>query len=230
MNPLRMMVDLTTPYAGGHAAMYERLVAGAARDAQLDILDAHLLLHLPPCARVLDVGAGGGTLTRVLATRRPDLALSAVEPSAAMRTLADRTLAGLPVVVRDGTAEAPGVADGSLDGLFSAGAIKHWPDRAAGLAACLRALRPGGRLLVTELDRTASFADARAFVARWPAPRLARPFLLANLLAVVARQSVDPPELTRLAAGAGLADVVVGRIPGAPLVMLAGSRPAQPRV
>ena len=91
---------------------------------------------------VLDLAAGTGKLTAVLARLAPDVV--AVEPVAGMR----HVLARLPGVrVLDGTAEAIPLGDASVDAVFVAEAF-HWFDlrRAAGEIA--RVLRPGGSLAV----------------------------------------------------------------------------------
>jgi len=94
---------------------------------------------LPPDAEVLDLGAGTGKLTRVLASRFARV--TAVEPSAEMRAL----IAGAEVL--DGTAEAIPLQDGSVDGVFCGEAF-HWFDWSRALEEIARVLRPGGVLVL----------------------------------------------------------------------------------
>lgn len=90
-------------------------------------------------ARVVDLGAGTGLLTRVLIELGHEVI--AVEPDARMRAVcAARTP---DATVLDGSAEAIPLPDGSVDGVV-AGQSYHWFAGAAGHAEIARVLRPGG--------------------------------------------------------------------------------------
>src|SRR3954447_3114835 len=91
------------------------------------------VLGLPAGARVLDLAAGTGKLTRVL--RAAGFDVVPVEPLPAMRALVPGAL--------DGTAEAIPLDDGSVDAVTIADAW-HWFDRAAASLELERVLRPGG--------------------------------------------------------------------------------------
>jgi SAM-dependent methyltransferase len=114
-------------------------------------------LDLSPHARVLDLAAGTGKLTRALLAGGLDVV--AVEPQAALRErLAAVAGSGS---VRDGLAEAIPLPDGSVDAVTVADAM-HWFDHAAALAEIRRVLSPRGGLAVlwTLPDwRGASWAD-----------------------------------------------------------------------
>jgi SAM-dependent methyltransferase len=92
---------------------------------------------------VLDLGAGTGKLTRVLAARYARVI--AVEPLDELRAiLAER----VPEAdVREGTAEEIPVADAEVDGVF-AGQAFHWFANDNAVAEIARVLRPGGVLAV----------------------------------------------------------------------------------
>jgi SAM-dependent methyltransferase len=100
-------------------------------------------LGLTADATVVDLGAGTGKLTRLLAERFARVV--AVEPLAAMRQrLADR----LPrVEVHDGVAERLPLADGAAQAVFVAEAF-HWFDGPAALAEIARVLAPGGGVVL----------------------------------------------------------------------------------
>ncbi len=97
---------------------------------------------LPPgAARVLDLGAGTGKLTRQLRDR--GLTVIAVEPSAGMRGQLRRAVPGVPVLA--GTAEQIPLASGCVDTVL-VGQAWHWVDPPRAAAEAARVLRPGGRL------------------------------------------------------------------------------------
>jgi SAM-dependent methyltransferase len=123
-----------------NAAAYE-----AARPSYPAEAVAHIVGHgrIGPGRRVLDLAAGTGKLTRLLAPTGADVV--AVEPIAAMR---DRLVALLPgVEVHDGTAEDLPLADRSVDAVTVAQAF-HWFDPALALAEVRRVLRSGGHLFL----------------------------------------------------------------------------------
>jgi SAM-dependent methyltransferase len=106
---------------------------------------AHVVGHgrIGPGARVLDLAAGTGKLTRLLVPS--GAAVVAVEPVAAMR---ERLAALLPAVeVHGGTAEALPLGAGSVDAVTVAQAF-HWFDPGRALAEMHRVLRPGGHLFL----------------------------------------------------------------------------------
>ena len=99
-------------------------------------------LALAPDARVLDVGAGTGKLTRPLLER--GLRVIAVEPVNGMRTVLVRSAPGSDI--RPGQAEALPLADGEVDGIV-AGQAFHWFANATALGEFARVLRSShGRL------------------------------------------------------------------------------------
>jgi SAM-dependent methyltransferase len=92
-------------------------------------------------ATVLDVGAGTGKLTRVLARRYATVI--AVEPLDRMRGVLERLLPG--VESHSGTAEEIPLPDSSVDAVF-AGQAFHWFDHDLAIPEFARVLRPGGVL------------------------------------------------------------------------------------
>ena len=98
-------------------------------------------LGLAPGKIVVDLGAGTGKFTRLLA--RAGAEVIAVEPVAAMR---QQLGASLPAVrALSGTAEAIPLDTASVDAVVCAQAF-HWFANDAALAEIHRVLRPGGRL------------------------------------------------------------------------------------
>ncbi len=109
--------------------------------------------HWQPDLRVLEVGSGSGGVTEFLA--HP---VTGVDP--AFERTAERTTQWLDR--RPGRATALPVADGSFDAVLCLEVLEHLPgdEREPALREMLRALRPGGRLIVTfPADETALELD-----------------------------------------------------------------------
>ena len=100
------------------------------------LLDA---LPLDADASVLDLGAGTGKLTRILARRYRDV--TAVEPLANMRAMLEHVVPGVTALA--GSAERIPLDDASVDGAFAAQAF-HWFDKPVALPEIARVLRRGG--------------------------------------------------------------------------------------
>jgi ubiquinone/menaquinone biosynthesis C-methylase UbiE len=98
---------------------------------------------LDPGRVVIDVGSGTGILSRGLLDAG-GARVVAVEPNAAMRAAAERTLAGHPRFESvDATAEATGLAPASADLVIAAQAF-HWFDAPRARAEFARILVPDG--------------------------------------------------------------------------------------
>ncbi|KAL7901119.1 S-adenosyl-L-methionine-dependent methyltransferase [Trichoderma sp. SZMC 28014] len=105
-----------------------------------------LLTHLGVAgkskARIIDLAAGTGKFTELLAARPEEYEILAVEPTGSMReTLVEKGLRG--VTAKEGTAEKMDVEDGWADGIVIAQAF-HWFATEASLAEIHRVLKPGG--------------------------------------------------------------------------------------
>jgi SAM-dependent methyltransferase len=123
---------------GSSADAYER-----GRPPYPDDAIAYLAaeLGLGPAARILDLAAGTGKLTRLLVEGGAEVV--AVEPVAAMRAALERALPEVSVL--EGTAESIPLAAGSVDAVTVAQAF-HWFDADAAIVEIHRVLRPGGGL------------------------------------------------------------------------------------
>jgi SAM-dependent methyltransferase len=104
------------------------------------ILDA---VPVAPASSVVDLGAGTGKLTRVLARRYESVV--AVEPLAELRSILAATVPAAAAL--EGRAEAIPLPDGALDAVF-AGQSFHWFAHEEAVAEIVRVLRPGGLLAV----------------------------------------------------------------------------------
>jgi SAM-dependent methyltransferase len=124
-----------------------------------------------PGARVCDLAAGTGKLTRSLVATGADIL--AVEPVPGMRAQLSEVLP--EVEVRDGTAEAIPCEDGSLDAVTVAQAF-HWFKFEEALAEIRRVLRPGGGLaiLFNQRDEREPWVAAMNEVIQWHTRTVAR--------------------------------------------------------
>jgi SAM-dependent methyltransferase len=147
---------------GAAADLYDRARPSYPPEAARWMLGEHPL-------RVVDLGAGTGKFTRVVAALGHEVI--AVEPDPGMR---ERLAAATPgVVVLGGSAEAIPLGHASADAVVAAQSF-HWFDNAEARAEIARVLRPGGVLApiwnvrddsvpwVAELSRTVLEGDASA--------------------------------------------------------------------
>ena len=103
-----------------------------------EVLD---LLPVPDDATVLDLGAGTGKLTRVLAARYAHVI--ALEPLAEMRAILAAQVPSAEAL--PGLAEAIPLDDAAVDAVFTGQAF-HWFANDIAVAEIARVLRPGGVL------------------------------------------------------------------------------------
>jgi ubiquinone/menaquinone biosynthesis C-methylase UbiE len=104
--------------------------------------------------RILDVGCGPGFYcVELLDDVGPSGSVVGVDSSPAMLALAERRCAGREnVELLEAEAVSLPVPDGSFDAAVSVQVQEYVADAAAGLAELRRALRPGGRALVWDID------------------------------------------------------------------------------
>ncbi|OAN50678.1 SAM-dependent methyltransferase [Paramagnetospirillum marisnigri] len=104
----------------------------------------------PPKPRILDLGAGTGLLSALVAQARPDAEFVLSDLSEAMLEQARRRFAGTTVTASFRVMDHLSLADeAAFDVVMSALSIHHLedPDKRALYAACARALKPGGLFL-----------------------------------------------------------------------------------
>ena len=140
---------------------YERSRPSYPADA-VAVLAAEL--GIGPGHTVLDLAAGTGKLTRLLAELGAQLV--AVEPSAAMRRQFGAVLPDIPVY--EGTAEHIPLGDASVDAVVVAQAF-HWFDAPKALAEIARVLRPRGGLALiwNERDESVPWVAELSHVMQW---------------------------------------------------------------
>jgi SAM-dependent methyltransferase len=132
------LIDPRSTSFGREAAAYESARPSYPEEAIELVAEAS---GLGPQATVVDLAAGTGKLTTLLARRFSHL--TAVEPSAGMRASLQRSLPGLEPLA--GSAESIPLADASADAVFVAEAF-HWFDPEPAIAEISRVLTRGGTL------------------------------------------------------------------------------------
>ena len=195
------MAGLPEP-AAGRAVPQARLarsfghVAVAYDDARPEyapeaLTRAAAALRLDPGARIVDLAAGTGKLTRPLVERFGEVV--AVEPAAEMRAVLEARTPG--AVSRAGTAEHIPLPDDWADAVFVADAF-HWFDLPTALREIARVLRPRGGLALLWNDWWTDGADGTSDVLDPPLPAAARELLDAVYVrsgrAASARAAGDP--------------------------------------
>lgn len=181
--------------AAGLEPLYQRFVH--------EVVDHEVVAERP--GTVVDVGCGGGQVSRLLAGRLPGARVIGVDLSGAMvarARAAGRRLGNLEI--RRGDAMDLPLPPASADLCVSVASIKHWPDQRRGLEQIRRVLRPGGSMVILEVDRRCDPAAARAFAAYWrhvlPGTR---PLLAWYFRRFVAGQGLDHEQLQGLVRAAG---------------------------
>jgi SAM-dependent methyltransferase len=180
---------------GRIAADYDAVRPDYATEA---LARAAEVLGLAPEARVVDLAAGSGTLTRALAERFAEVV--AVEPDDGMLAiLAERSpqVEALP-----GTAEDIPLLAGSADAVFVGDAF-HWFDGPAAVAELARVLRPLGGVAMLWNNWWSDGADGTTDSLDPPLPANARALLdevyVNSGRAAAASEKADP--LTAFADG-----------------------------
>lgn len=107
--------------------------------------------RLPPKAEGFDLGCGSGRWAARVAPRVGRL--HCIDPSAQALAVANRLLSGVASVIAkvdfmEAAVDAIPLQDGSQDFGYSLGVLHHVPDTSAGIAACVRKLKPGAPFLV----------------------------------------------------------------------------------
>lgn len=156
-------------------------------------------LNPQPALSWLDVGAGNGAFTALLAARAQPSAILGVDPSPAQLAYARiRQDVGTARFEKGHAMELP-AADASVDAAVMALVIAFVPDPAKGIAEMVRVVKPGGLVA--------------AYMWNWPEGfpfHAVERVITARGLPVVAPPSHEASRAERLAAlwtGAGLADV-----------------------
>lgn len=158
------MTTTAQDYFARVAGDWDEMQSGYFTTAMRDAAIARA--QLAPDAVVADVGTGTGFVIQGLA---PHVAqVYGFDESAEMLAVARRNLAAWTNVALQ---EAPGddlpLPDDSLDAVFGNMYLHHTADPPAAIAELARVLRPGGRLVLTDLDAHDQAWMRAAMADRW---------------------------------------------------------------
>jgi len=150
------MTPTSTPYFERTAPDWDSLRADLFPDSLRDrVVSAVRCLHdrSDPVV-VLDVGAGTGFLTEGFLAAGARVV--AIDPAEAMlleqRRKFPAAVASRQLVLRRASVEAIPLADGSVDAAVANMVLHHVEDPPAALREIVRVLRPGGELVISDLD------------------------------------------------------------------------------
>lgn len=224
--PLSAIRNVTDPYSALEAWGYDKFVGESAARQVLPVLNEALFSRLPPDARVLDVGCGGGHLLLQVARAHPSMTLAGIDldPSQVTRARSRGRHLEDRMQIDEGSALALPHDDGTFDAVVSIASIKHWPDQARGLREILRVLAPGGWLYVVEVFSGCTLEEVTAFLATLPIPKLLHP-VLAPQMRKLLQTGWTHADAGRLAEEVGIVDAVIERPPGPPTVALMAPKP-----
>ena len=143
---------------------WDEMRAGYFTEAMRDAAIARACLA--PDAVVADVGTGTGFVIQGLA---PHVArVYGFDESAEMLDVARRNLTAFDnVELREAAGNALPLPDGSLDAVFANMYLHHVPNPGTAIAELARVLRPGGQLVLTDLDAHDQEWMRSAMADRW---------------------------------------------------------------
>lgn len=135
-------------FSSPEAVAYELTIAPALAAALVPTIQP---LLAGSC--VLDVGCGGGQIAGKLTST--GFSVVGIDPSRSQvfrfKKHTTRSAQSIQAI-----AEALPFSGATFDSLYSSCAWKHWPTPASGTAECVRVTKPGGTVVVIEIDGSAT--------------------------------------------------------------------------
>lgn len=166
-------------------SFYARVVGKMSEDLVWGGLQRHFLENIRTGGTILEIGAGPGQVALKVVESRPDLTVIASDFSQQMLNLAEANLgkqaleneqiasAGTRLRFVQANAMDLSPFEGqTIDGVYSLGAIKHFPDPLQGLHQCLGVLQQGGIMYFTDFCADGTFLGTWELGKRFPLPAL----------------------------------------------------------
>lgn len=161
-------------------------------------------------AEYLDVGTGRGYMALHLAAARPASSVVGIDHSVTQVRSAERLRRKRGIgnaSFRQADAHGLPFEDESFHGAVTIGSVKHWANPRKGLAEIHRVLKPGGWMILSEVDPEVDDAELRRFMKRLSPYRPLDPILFWGLRSVIFGASHLRGDLQSWAKAAGFGDV-----------------------
>jgi ubiquinone/menaquinone biosynthesis C-methylase UbiE len=174
-------------------------------------------------SQILDVGAGRGYITLLLAARHPAASLTGIDFSATQVRAAEqlRKRRGIENCRFElGNAMKLPFADNRFDAAVSVGSIKHWRDPQQGVAEMRRVLAPGRWAVISETDSETSEKALKRFMQRFTAWFFWDPLLFWGLRHIIFDHSFSQQEIVSFAQTAGFGEIRTQKLPTCPYVIV----------
>jgi arsenite methyltransferase len=144
------MTNESAQYFAKQAGNWDQLRAGYFKETLREAAIARA--YLRPEMVVADVGAGTGFMSAGLAPLVSRVYV--LDGSAEMLDVARRNLGSLSnVTFQQADGAALPLQDGSIDAVFANMYLHHTPDPLVAIKEMVRLLKPGGRLVITDMDK-----------------------------------------------------------------------------
>ena len=193
-------------------------------DAIAELYD-HIAREMAPAnpAGILDVGAGRGYVSLLLADQNPRAAVLGIDYSP-MQVRAAEGLRQQRKIdncrFQCGNAMNLDVRDNTFDAVVSVGSVKHWPDGLRGVKEMYRVLKPGGLFLISETDQGASDEALWQFVRRFHIWFIWDALLFWGLRHIVFGQSFTQQGLESLVRTAGFQSITGQKVATCPYTIV----------
>ena len=191
-------------------SLYERTASEATSIVLWRKLKEEFLNFIPQGGRILEIGSGPCLQAMKILQHRPDLEIIASDFSSEMISLGKKNYQELILkdeyikrvqshlsFVQADAMDLSQFDSETFDGIYSVGAIKHFPDPIRGLHECSSILKPGGRMFFSEFFAEASMADMMNFAKYVRIPGWLKPMIFRLLLIKVRNIGPDKVDLEK---------------------------------
>ena len=214
--------NITSSYSFLESWFYERFISAASLKVKYNLINS-FVRYLPANAKVLDVGCGGGqVLEKLLSDSTFQGEYFGIDISPFQTQFAIERLERFHtrVTIKCASAMELPFPGERFDLVYSLACIKHWPDMNTGLKEIFRVLKPGGQLIITELDQESSLGDVKEFINYWTAPWplrfLFKVFFSHLYLEKIVRPSIKSAQITEELNQLGITGYKVEKFPQSP--------------